>query len=839
MVFSQHVRRWLGFLGVIFLLTFFSVRSVYADESGLTILDVTQQDLNNDGKPDLTIIDCAFATGHDRIYVYDQGNDMRSSADWQDATDFNNDVWLYDIDADGTIQLIVKYQDENGHATAYLYDDQDDDGQVNYKITGTKVKVLESPFWTGRIVSSSDWYLPDHSVNLDMKIEMDGPMSALDRVPKEFLQDYMKHDGAIDLEFEEVTRQDGTAQYALRRLLTPSPADWGFERAWLWSNEGHYRAHLPKSAFFPLLPIPIESGNPLDAHVRYFDLPPTVRMNWAAGKIQGVGLEGYPIGQGYHFNDNSYIVKNQVNDVSFESPQAYYDLANNHDAFAELHIRFFTHPPDDPSTWSLPHMEGIPWQSISYDWNLFNPGTMLWDFKVGLGGNYTIDSTVSFRDFTVRTVPYEQLPSWITERPWKLTTFLAREGPGYESSEGLYEWQTDTGDDPEVEGNHAEEARDATSQYMLGLTSTPPDMYFTTAHPGFRAERHFASPIQPYLYFSPIDHKLHLREAESGIWNIDNQHMIRYANLDGDAYLDQWQYLENDITRRELDATKSYLLYTDENEFLLKKKNVLPSLFESLPPRTHQEWLVLGQRLKANQPDFEPVDFKAMLQQFNGQELQILGGSAREFRYTAQGGFRFVLALAPGFQVQGNDFIRVADLQPGEYSVSYTDRFVVQPLSPPSIQVTLVAQKFSELEINPVSIQLHNNGLEDVPEATLELWATSPDGATSMVAAQNVQILAQEPMTLALEWSPALSGTWILTPKIRQLNHYLYVGKSYNITVSPSQTVGIQNVLSISTPARILPLLVIVIMIFAVLAALIYWYSWWRAQLHEGDDEHS
>ena len=44
---------------------------------------------------------------------------------------------------------------------------------------------------------------------------------------------------------------------------------------------------------------------------------------------------------------------------------------------------------------------------------------------------------------------------------------------------------------------------------------------------------------QAWLYQSAVDHKLHLRGAESGVWNLDDLHRLRYARLGGDAYLKQ------------------------------------------------------------------------------------------------------------------------------------------------------------------------------------------------------------------------------------------------------------------------------------------------------------
>jgi hypothetical protein len=806
----------------------FSTRPVHADETGITIYGVSQQDLNGDGRPDLTLIDCAFATDHDVIHVVDQGGDMRAVTDWQQATDFNNDVWLYDIGADGTIQLIVVYRLEEGHATARVYDDRDGDGQVSYELEGTYVAIRESPYSTARIISDSTWFLPDGRVNLNMRIELDGPIPTFDRAPQIYIQDWLKHDGLIDAEFEEVADSDGIARYALKRLLTSSPADWGFERTGLYSNEGRFPTGLHERAFFPFLPIPIDSQDPRHVNLRYFDLPPNVMVDWLNAAVLAIGLDGYPIGHGYHFNDSHYIVKGEVNDVAFESPQAYYDLANNHDAFAELHIRFFARPPGDMTMFSLEGMEAVPWQSISYDWNLFNPGTLRWDFKVGLGGNHTTDSVVRFRDFAVRTVPFEQLPHWITEREWKLATFLAREGAGYESSEGLYEWQADTGDDPEAKDNRAVEAREASFKYMLGVSTTPPDPYFTTAHAGFRAERHFASPIQPYLYFSPLDRKLHLRGAEAGIWNIDDQAMIRYANLDGDAYLDQWQYLEKGQLRRQLYVAKDYLVYAGENQVALKQVSPAPSLFERLPPRTHEEWLALGQQLKTNQPGFAPDNFKAMMAQFDGPVWRVVRARLDGFRPVGDG-FRFVLRLQRNFAATGLGGPDLDGLRPAAYVVTYQEgSFNIVPLSLPALSASLIAPQLTQLEPGALQVALRNDGQEDLALATLEVWAAPPQGPATIVTTRTVSLLAQTTVTPTLQWAPPSAGQWALTSRIRRPDGQVDVFKPAQVIVLPPKPAAPGVMITISSSPQTLLLSVVGLITFAAIAALVFWWQWRR-----------
>jgi hypothetical protein len=829
--------RWVGLCLFAALLVWqlCAARPAYADDGQGTIFSVTQQDVNGDGRPDLTIIDCAFATNHDRIYVVDQGSDMHAARNWQEATDFDDDIWLYDIGADGSIQLIVVYGKEDGHATAYVYDDRNDDGQVSYERTGTKVTVQESPYRTARIISDSNWFLPDGRLNLNVRFELDGPIPTLDRMPDYYRQEWMPHDGRTDIEFEEVAGSDGIAQYALRRLVAPSPDDWGFERAWLYSSEGRYPTNLRGRAFFPFLPIPTDPHDPKHVNLRYFDLPPDVAVDWKHGKIMGVGLEGYPIGNGYHFNDNRYIIKGQVNDVAFESPQAYYDLANNHDAFPELHIRFFTHPADDRTMWSLEGMESVPWQSISYDLNLFNPGTLRWDFKIGLGGTHKIDSVVQFRDFAVRTVPFEELPSWITSREWKLSTFVAREGSGYQSSEGIYEWQTDTGADPAAPLNQVEEARDASFRYMLGVSTTPPDAFFTQTHAGFRAERHFAGPIQPYLYFSPLDRKLHLRGAEWGVWNIDDRNMIRYSNLDGDAYLDAWQYFEQGDLRRQLYVAGPYLVYAGEDEVVLKQVSLAPSLFEMLPPSDHAGWLALRQKLEANQRSFAPGDFKAMMAQFSGSEWRIIGVTLRDFR-PAGNGFRFVLESLRGFSVSEQDDTALTQMSAGSYVVSYDGTFHIVPLTPPVLSASLTAPPLTQWSPGMLQVTLRNDGLEDLPQAVLEVWMAPPQGAATLVATQTVTLLAQTPITQTLQWTPPSAEQWTLTPQVRRIDGRLVVFTPISVTVRPAIAANSATVIAVGTSPEIRPFLLLAAIAFASIAVWTFWRQWGRSVVEQRDD---
>jgi hypothetical protein len=749
-----------------------------ASVGGQGTLTLTQRDVNDNGRPDVAVIDCAFVTDHDRIIVLDQAGDMPFATDWEQATDFRDDIWLYDIGADDSVQLIVVYRLEEGVETAYLYDDQDGDGKVRYQQKGTRIVIQESPYWTARVRSGSSWFLPDGRLNLDVLMEIDGPVP-FDRMPEPLRagspRPYtMPHDGNIDAEFEMVAGADGIAQYALKRWLPPpaegmngrrsiGPASAVFERLHLWGNEGRYPTQAHGNAFFPFLPARV----PSDPDLRYFDLPPHLAIDWAQARVTGFGLAGYPIGHGWHFNSNQLLLKGELNRVDFESPHAYYDLAGEKDAYPELHIRL--------EIIDLPaKARAVAMYGVSYDWRMREAPDLTWDYKVDLGGIQQIDSAVHFRDFDLQMVPFEQLPWWVTQQNWAYGVLVAREGQGYESSEGIYEWYSLAGvvadtsapaDSPYglVPGSSSGQRR-----YLAGLEVQSPARYYERIRAGFRGEYADLLENPVALYYSPVDHKLHLLGARQGVWNIDGRSEVRYANLDGDRYLDQWLYLEEGETRRQLNRAGGYLIYSGERRVVLKGADTPPAAteasFETLPPRDHEEWLALRQQLEADRHGFSPGDFAAMVAEFTGPEWRVEGAEMRDLRLD-NGGFRFFLRLLPGFRASGANGPDLAGLSPGEYVVSYAGQFDVRPATRAHVELVPGTFRLSQpapVALEPVQVEalLNNAGLEDLPNLWVQAYARQAGQPPIPIAETEVALLAGQPRPVSFAWTPGAGGEW-------------------------------------------------------------------------------
>lgn len=810
---------------VVLLITLGETHVSFAQDTSM--LSFQQLDLDADGKPDEAVIECACVTDTDRILVFDGAGDMLSSRDWQEGTDLVNDTWVFDIGSYGNANLIVQFQSNGDEQVARLYDDVDGDSVVRYHIAGSQIVIDESSFWSMEVTAPSGWFMETGQTNLNITAFLDKPVFiGLEFVNDEFAREYMPHDGQPDLKFVMVDEnRDGVAEFFLSSVIADIPARFEIGRSRLWSNVGLKSSQRPDTAkFWPFLNLQMPTGAARDS-LRFFDLLPSVLMDWQSSAIQGFVLPGYPVEEGYWINSQSSISDAQVNEVSYEAPHAWYDLAEDQDGVPELNIRLF-----EPL--------GEARYEIRYSWNQTNTDDLVWDYKLGLLGNHPIDDTINLQNFRLQMIPYEELPQWVIEHEWELTTFVAREGEARRSSEGIYAWTPWNGADPLSPENPGMESHRAALSYVRGESVFPPYDYFNEIWEGFRGEYNLARPLRPLLYFSSIDHRLHLKGAEYGLLNLGNGRYVTYNNRDGDDYFEEWVFSETGEVRRKLYTSKDYLLYSNEDkgEVLLKKSAIAPSTFETLPPHGHKEWLELGEKLEKYKQELAPDDFEGMIRQFDGLETHIQGASLKDFRST-QDGFRFILELQPGFRVSTSEAPNWNHLQPGSYVVTYNESMNILPITPPVLSESLITTTLDQLEQNAIRVVLRNDGLEDINEATLELWATSPDGITSVIATQTVQLLAGEPITPTLLWTPDASGTWILTPKIRQPNGYLSSGDPLSVTVAPSQTANIHNLLLVSTSPEMLPMFLTGLITFATLAALVLWQAWRRSVVSKDSNE--
>ena len=679
-------------------------------------------------------IDCSpgFATAKDLVRIYRRGT--QSNQVWPDPQDYADSVWIFDPGEKNQASLIIDFHQEGSALVADLFDDGDGDGIVSYRERPSGLEILENKGkWTVQVTAPDGWWTEGDRINYNLDILVDGPV--IGNFHSGWLYDVtalLQTDGKSDFEIHvRDTDMDGQPDYEWRQDRSPLPEDpqiSGHPRTDIIVNSQDDEQPIRDFLFWPYLSHQIGSYNK-NAN----GLPP-IQVDWTSGKIRQVSefIMSRSDPGSYSIYSIVRVKEGQMTQTDFENPIAFYDLAEIRDGWHDLTIRFGVQLP-----YAAPEAsQDSPLIDVQYAWDQQHDHT--WDYQIGLSGWQEIDEAIHFPEFSVRAIPPKDLPDWITERNWDAATFVQVEKQPYWSSEFVYEWHTVVGSDS------------LRKDYLSGVSDNPQTSQFSTIPAGFRGEYALNYDQKPYLYYSPIDHKLHLFSTDAGIWSMDGNTKIKYANLDGDPYLDQWTYnhvitgTQSVTITKQLAVADTHLIFSDDDVVVIRQASVNPSLFETEPPRNREEWEALGNQLDAQKPEFAPDDFLAMLRQFDGPEVQIHGATVMDYRPNSDGGFRFVLEVTPGYQVSGSDLLRLDSLSSGEYLVeNHAGVFSVSPLVPAQLSLTL-RHSAEGGAAAPAQVTIQNTGAADAPGLTLVIEIVDSDGAAIELARKPVDVLAGE-----------------------------------------------------------------------------------------------
>jgi len=743
-----------------------------------SIENISFQDLDNDLKPDLAVIRTDFAQGNDTILVFDQDGDMIETHEWKACCDFDNDIWIFDAGSDGKADLIINFSKMSGEQIAYLYDDQTGNGDVSYSVKGKDINITESPYWTLKIVAKDGWWIDDGKVNFNVEILGDGRV-IIHGMDKPYLDrgDYKKeNDGIIDFKINVYdVEKKGIPSYELRQSFPNVPETKGIiGRTLLIENVDGDEAPIQDYIFWPYL------GSGYYLEKKYNEGPPPIRVDWKTAKIVSIAeFIASRMDEGNYFIYSiNELKKNETNYLNFENPFAFYDLANDNDGYPELQVRIEYYRSND-FVWRGGKDQN-PFMRIRYSWDQDNNN--LWDYKVDLVGNYSIDSVVEFQDFSVITIPYEELPTWILDRNWNAVSFTSVEKPGYRSSEGIYE---------------------------DGSTI------------GFRSDINANFSGIPYIYFSPIDNKLHLLNAREGIWTIDQTQKIKYQNLDGDAYIDEWVFFVNDKPYKHLIYNNNFLIYSDEEKIKLMKTKIDQSLFESLPPRNHQEWKYLKNLLDKYKKSIDPKDLKALFNQFSGDCITIENGFLSDFRLLDKG-FKFILECISTCKI--DSFMEIDYEKPlteGKYLFVYDGRFFIRKWIEPDLiikPIDIVFSNANPVELNYITIaaNIHNIGMRDLGHILVQFFNGNPDSGGVLISNQTIPLISSgEVGSASVQWLATIESNSIYVI-VDPYNSILESNKTNNIAfrsikVSPLKQASALERLMIGTEKSILAFIFLIL----------------------------
>lgn len=795
-------------------------------------------DGDRDGQPEALRLSCAYATERDTITIYPRAGALDPGADWRRVLDTEQALWVFDAGSDGSVNLIIEFRREGPALVAELYDDLNDDGRVSFELQGGQPTITERALrmaraaWSVRVTAPDGWWVKDGRVNFNLSIAVDGPVRAT--FGPDITYSKMVLDGQPDVAVD-VTDPDhnGVPDTDVRRLLMELPSLDGYYRSNIMVNEGGQDVPIENSIVWPYLGstfAALRGYNPTVTEVfrgrggrsygivrDYHENPAPLQVEWERSKIQYIG-EFVPSRGGeqqWFVYSLAATPPGTVSTTNFESPFAFYDLANDRDGIPELSVRHVGYAPEDPFYANGLVKHGV--RIVRYSWDQDN--NQSWDYKLGLiSRSPLITDTVTVGATTLNVLPYDRLAQFSVEQPADAVTFVAQETPNAWTSEGIYQWD----DSPNL-----------SSHYLAGIGTRMPNDDFGAIAAGFRGEINLDYHQPPQLYFSPIDRKLHLLGAERGIWNSGTKGELRVRDTDRDGYLDQWTHTQvltttEMITReQQLNISRSHLIYASANGIVLRQAAVPLTSWTVAPPATHAEWQQLGTALEREGPAPAPGDLQAMIAPFRGPEQRISGATVRDYRATGEQ-FRFVLDLQPGFTVTGAALLPRGDLAPGSYVVSYDGELRVTPLTPPALSATLADAPLTELEPNLLKLTLRNAGLADVTDGLVEVWAQPPGGAATVVTSDTVSVLGQEQITLKLSWTPRRAGTWTLTPTLRQGDQPPLSLQAAQQIVQPLPPTDAGRVIGTSTTAGMRPALVTGLALFALVAALIVWQQWAR-----------
>ncbi|MGH2460698.1 MAG: hypothetical protein ACRDIY_17730 [Chloroflexota bacterium] len=752
------------------------------------------------GRDGVLVVDCApgFATAHDRVYVYPRAP-LPSSQDWRASMNATDAVWVFDVGARDAASLMIDFHpNRNGPGlVADLYDDQDGDGNVRYRMVDGIPVPAESAFPTVRVVAPDGWWTRGALVNFNLNVTVDGPVDAA--FGSETYINRLKNDGRPDFEIQvRDPDHDGRPDEEWIDAWPDAPQGWGILRTQLMVNTNHDEAPIADAIFWPYLgtsyqpapgrrnvgptrfalaPVPGATDGFIKGYGTSF---PPIQVWWPGAEIANVGefIASRGNGANWFLYSLNRLDRGRTGLADFETPFAFYDLAQAHDGYPDLAIRQEYYPARDP--YFDGGQFGQPSQLIRYSWDQFHAHA--WSYKLDLLGRQPITSTVKVGPLSIATVPYSQYPTWVTSRRWDAADFVAAE-PGVWTSEGIY----------------AEVFDSATlwTGYLTGITSDVPTADLDAVPAGYRGELAMSPGDRVELYVSSIDRKLHLLRATAGIWNVDGRTKIRYANLGGD-YLNQWTRLENGSEAQSLTYVSNQLLLIDATGLRIKTVDGPAATFQTPPPTGHAEWARLGASLARPSPTLSGDDLPAMFDQFPGPTQTLLGATVRDLRVTPDG-FRFALRLPSDPDTVAR---RTGGPAPGDYLVRFTRAagYSVTPLEPVAIDISAVAIPASPpIALNPeaLAVTLGNRSNQDATGVKVRFLASHGGAKEVAIGSTSLDVPAGGSARTSIRWTPLTGGDWT----VRATASAPFVSKGVTrVSVAAAPSTDLRHLLALEPP---------------------------------------
>jgi hypothetical protein len=617
---------------------------------------------------------------------------------------------------------------------------------------------------------------------------------------------------AVNIQVRDID-SDGLPDWDLRQLV-PDYKYYGYIRT-SYSERKCDAPTVVDEGVFPAWPYVASSGEFEQTPGQF--RPPIV-VDWNTGKIIYFSelVTARDQNCSYTVYSLDSLESGEINSLDYETPFAFYDLSGQGVGYPNLVLRTQRFSVDDP--W-IP-ANGDPYELIRYSWR-DNIGDWLWDYKVEVMGDhpYTFQTLIAGGQYLIDAPPYEEFPAWVKQNPWPLVTFVDTEGNSYKSSEGLYDWS------PGSLG----------LDYYSGWTADPDLTDFQTIRDGLRGEYRISEPSLVILYFSPVDDRLHLQGAQSGLFNLDGVQQLREYNLNGDVYIDGWvsEPISNQVSTQAavyqglFDLGDKYLFY-DASQVRIIASEVPQSQFELYPPTDPSSWAYFRHIMEQDAPPKkDPSDLSTWLPGLGNQLLEISHATVSQPEY-AGGIYRFELDLQPGFIVSGQDLLHLSALAPGRYAV-YCDgnAFTIQPFTQPQLSLTLTSQFMSAQQpegLYQLSLAAANSGTQDGMDLQLLLNAScSPD--SQPLLSKSVSVSGNDRENWSLVWQHPSGKACRLSASLAEPSGIVLATAGLDFPASSTPGNASLHLLQLSTLGHPLLLLLVLLGLLAILIGLIFWLT--------------
>jgi hypothetical protein len=689
-------------------------------------------------------IRCVCVTNDDQITVYRTSGGPPISEHLDQETDFQDALWLFDSRTQERNQIAVWFHQVDGKLVADLYQDQDGDGHVSVQIADDDAQITEPGSWSIRTVALDGYWQRNGRIAPNFDLFVDDRFVAT--FSGQLYEESMANDGVVDVVIHvRGPHGDEPRSYDWRNVYTPVSASSGIVRSTLTVRE-----HGVEPTFAPTFPWYM-LGPSLGLVKTYDESFSPIQVDWETGRLTYLGE--FVASRGSDENWFTYslirVEPGVTTNPNFESPFAFYDLASDQDSIPELMVRVQRTVPDDPYDSAAAAWRGRPYQQIRYVWDQDN--TQNWSYKLGLMGQQSIESTVPFPEFTLKSIAYGDFPNWVVQHTWDIASFVAAEKPLW-TSEGIYD------------GDFSQSLRDG---YYAGVSANA-GTFGNSITTGLRLEIALKFQKQPWLYFSPIDRQLHMESTDSGIWNIDDRRVVRYLNNTGGATFDGWQLWDSNQLTAQLYRVPGGLLYSDETGTFIVNAIIPEQVFRTLPPTTHDEWLTLGQQLKSNDVVFEPGDLRVMFDQFPGA-VQVSTEPIAGFRRHADS-FSFTVNVATNASSVMLSSLTGMPVATGPQTVTVlNNRWTSSATVFMTPSVAIAVDPINSLLTVPIQVTINNPGSLPLTDATIMVQAVSSDGQTgTVIGTRNVSVDGGGTQLFTFGWAPGKEGNWTIQASVER-----------------------------------------------------------------------